>query len=164
MTNASETMSKDITNGGNNNIMANTRVVKCAWCNKPFEKTIKRINQTEKLDKQHACSRSCTSKLTNELRKCEPTTANATHTRRDKEKFPEKTHSRYLVRHAIKTGKLIPLEECEFCGSEGNIEAHHPDHDRPFLLLYLCKDCHSNADQSIDKWENLATDYSGCII
>lgn len=134
--------------------------LKCAECGKSFEKAQKRINQTEKLGQKHTCSRKCASALTNEERKCEPTTINAINTRRDKEKFPEKDHARYLVRQAIKTGKLIPLEECEFCGLGNNIEGHHPDHSRPFFLLYLCKDCHRRADADPDKWENLATDYS----
>lgn len=139
-------------------------IVICAHCGTPFEKEKKRINQTKKLGKQHACSRKCASALTNEDRRCEPTTVNAANTRKDKEKFPEKDHARSLVRRAIKTGKLIPLEECELCGSDDKIEGHHPDHSRPFLLLYLCKDCHHRADADPDKWESLATDYSGCII
>jgi hypothetical protein len=144
----------------NRNKLKNSKIIQCAWCGKKFEKEIKRIHQTEKLGKQHACSRKCASAITNESRRCEPTTINAAQTRRDKEKYPEKVYARYLVRQAIKTGKLIPLTECEICGSENHIEAHHPDHSRPFLLLYLCKDCHHRADNSIDKWENLATDYS----
>jgi len=139
-------------------------IVHCSWCGEPFAKLNKRITQTEKFGKHHACSRKCSSAMVNNDRRCEPTTINAIHTRRDKEKYPEKTHARYLVRQAVKSGKLIPLTECEFCGSENHVEAHHPDHSRPFFLLYLCKDCHSDADDSIDKWENLATDYSGCII
>jgi len=139
---------------------SNTKLlVKCAWCGKNFLKEHKRINQTIKHQKKHTCSRRCASKLANEARRCEPTTVNAANTRRDKEKYPEKAHARYLVRQAVKTGKLIPLDECEMCGSENHVEAHHPDHSRPFLLLYLCKDCHRRADDSIDKWENLATDY-----
>lgn len=140
-----------------------TKSIICSWCNKSFEKAQKRINQTEKLGKQHTCSRRCASAITNEKRRCEPSTTNATNTRKDKEKFPEKNHARSLVRQAIKTCKLIPLEECEICGSEDHIEGHHPDHSRPFLLLYLCKDCHYRADADIDKWENLATDYSECV-
>lgn len=140
-----------------------TQNVKCAWCGKLFLKDQKRINQTEKLDKEHACTRKCASALTNEERRCEPSTANAANTRKDKDKFPEKNHARSIVRQAIKTGKLIPLEECEMCGSENHIEGHHPDHLRPLLLLYLCKDCHHRADTDPDKWENLATDYSECV-
>lgn len=144
--------------------MAKNKMIQCAWCGKLFEKALKRINQTEKLGKQHTCTRSCASKLTNEDRRCEPTTINAANSRRDKEKFPEKDHARYLIRQAIKSGKLIPPEECEVCYTQDKIEAHHPDHSRPFFVLYLCKNCHSDADNSIDKWENLATDYSRCII
>jgi len=143
--------------------MAKTDTVQCAWCKKSFVKSTKRINQTEKLGQQHTCSRLCASKLTNEKRRCEPTTDRAANTRRDKEKFPEKTHARYLVRQATKANRLIPLEECEVCYSSSNVEAHHPDYSRPFLLLYLCKNCHNRADNSCDKWENLATDYAGCI-
>ncbi len=144
--------------------MSDTRSIICSQCGGTFEKEQKRITQTEKLGQQHTCSRKCASNLVNEKRKCEPTTANAENTRRDKCKFPEKNHARNLVRRAIKSGKLIPLEECEFCSSEIKVEGHHPDHSRPFLLLYLCKDCHRRADDDPDKWTDLATDYSGCII
>lgn len=138
-------------------------IVICAWCGNQFEKADKRITRTHKLGKKHACSRKCASDLINEQRRCEPSTINAANTRKDKEKFPEKDRARSLVRQAIKTGKLIPLEECEFCGSDNRIEGHHPDHSRPLLLLYLCKDCHHHADADSDKWENLATDYSKCV-
>lgn len=138
--------------------------VTCAYCDKSFEKAQKRINQTEKLRQKHTCSRKCASDLTNEKHRCEPTTTNAANTRKDKEKFPEKDRARSLVRQAIKSGKLLPLEECEMCESHNKIEGHHPDHSLPFLLLYLCKDCHHRADSDYDRWKNLATDYSGCII
>jgi len=134
--------------------------LECEWCGKTFKKDCKRITQTEKLGKKHCCSRKCASALANEPRRCEPTTANAVNTRKDKEKFPEKNHARYLVRQAIKSGQLIPLGECEICYKQDGIEAHHVDHSKPFLLLYLCKDCHHTADMSVDKWEDLATDYS----
>lgn len=134
--------------------------VKCAWCGNTFEKATKRINQTEKLRKKHTCSRKCSSALANESRKCEPITTNAISTRKDKEKYPEKAHARSLVRQAVKSGKIVPPEECELCESIDKIEGHHPDHSKPFLLLYLCKDCHYRADADPDKWESLATDYS----
>lgn len=140
-----------------------THSVICAWCGKSFDKELKRINQTEKLGQKHTCTRKCASDLTNEERRCEPTTHNAANTRRDKEKFPEKNHARYLVRQAVKSGKLKPLTECEVCCSEHKVAGHHPDHSRPLFLLYLCKECHNQADNSLNKWEDLATDY-GCII
>lgn len=134
-------------------------LVKCAWCGDVFEKAQKRINQTIKHQKRHTCSRKCASDLTNEDRRCEPTTKNATNTRRDKAKFPEKNYARYLVRQAVKSGKLKPPDECEVCYSEHQVAGHHPDHSRPFFLLYLCKECHNKADDSLDKWEELGTEY-----
>lgn len=134
----------------------------CESCGDQFDKPKKRITQTEKLGQQHTCSRKCGSAIANEKRRCEPTTANAINTRRDKEKFPAKDHARSLVRRAVKTGKLVPPDECEIC-YESPVEGHHPDHSKPFLLLYLCKDCHHRADRAVDKWENLSTDYSRCI-
>jgi len=143
--------------------MAKYKKVICAWCKKEFDKETKRINQTNKLHKRHTCSRACASRLINEQRRCEPSTDKAISTRKDKEKFPEKDHARSLVRHAIKSGKLTPIDECELCGEMENIEGHHPDHSRPFLLVYLCKECHIQADSSPDKFENLATDYSSGV-
>jgi len=136
------------------------KTIKCAWCDKIFEKSTKKFNQTEKLGQRHACSRTCASKLTNEERRCIPSTKNAEKTRRDKEKFPEKDKARSIVRKAIKNGTLIPLTECEICGDFEDIEAHHPDHNRPLLLLYVCKKCHTYADSQPDKLENLSIDYS----
>jgi len=138
--------------------------IQCEWCKKWFDKPQKRINQTNKKGERHCCTRKCSAALTNEERKCEPTTPNATNTRKDKEKFPEKDRARYLVRQAVKSGKLIPSTGCEICYAEGKIEAHHPNHSRPYLLIYLCKNCHHTADADPDKWEDMATDYSGCII
>ena len=111
------------------------KIVKCAWCGKFFEKAQKRINQTQKKEQQHACSRKCSSALTNESRRCEPTTNNSRYAREDKEKFPEKNYARYLVRQATKSNKLIPKKECEVCGLVNRIEAHHPDYSRPYFLL-----------------------------
>jgi len=137
--------------------------IKCFWCKKEFEKKISRIKQTEKLKQKHTCSPRCSSAIANAARESVPTTKNAEHTRRDKEKFPERDKARQIVRKAVKSGKLIPLKECEFCGSDNNIQAHHPDHFSPLLLVYLCKKCHAEADCSADKWIDLATDYSKCI-
>lgn len=134
--------------------------VKCEFCGKLFEKAMKRITQANKLGQKHACSRKCASAMTNNYRTSESVTPNAEYTRRDKEKFPEKNDARLLVNDAVRAGKITPLQECELCGAEGKIEAHHPDHSKPFLLLYLCKSCHYKADSSLDKWETLATDYS----
>jgi len=136
------------------------KTVQCAWCKKYFQKELSRIKQTERLGQLHTCCRSCASKLTNENRKHPPTTKRALYSRNEKEKYPEKINARYLVRQATKSGRLIPHTECELCGSTNNVQPHHPDYNQPFLLIYLCKQCHAQADMAIDKWINLATNYN----
>jgi hypothetical protein len=49
---------------------------------------------------------------------------------------------RRITRQAIESG-ILNLEPCVICGTEKNIEAHHPDYDNPFLVYWLCKSEHS---------------------
>lgn len=42
-----------------------------------------------------------------------------------------------------KRGKLIAPVACELCGAEGRLEMHHPDYDRPLLVLFLHRECHA---------------------
>jgi hypothetical protein len=139
-------------------VESKTKQVNCAVCNKKFEKSISRIKQTEKLNKQHACSRTCACRLTNDDRMAPPTSANAAHTRKDKGKYPEKTKARQLVRQALKTGKLSQPTCCEYCYDKCVTEAHHPDHYYPFSLVWLCKSCHAKFDKY--KWFGYENDYS----
>lgn len=135
--------------------------IKCAVCGKEFDKPGYRIRATEIAGKVHTCSRKCASSISNEARRCAPTSKNAEKTRRDKEKNPDRNHAREIVREAIKSGKLVPKEECELCGNFGvALEGHHPDHSRPLLLVYLCRKCHKWADSQPDRAIDLATDYS----
>lgn len=136
-------------------------IVKCSVCGKEFDKPNNRIRATEAAGKVHTCSRKCASSISNNARRCEPTSKNAAKTRRDKEKNPDRNHAREIVREAIKAGKIIPKEECEFCGDVGvSLEAHHPDHSYPLLLIYLCRKCHKFFDAQEDRGIGLATDYS----
>lgn len=36
---------------------------------------------------------------------------------------------------------VITKLPCQFCGSH-NSERHHPDHSKPFIVIYLCTDHH----------------------
>lgn len=37
----------------------------------------------------------------------------------------------------------IDFGPCSRCGSNKNIEKHHPDHSQPFLFVVLCSQCHA---------------------
>jgi len=130
----------------------------CSYCKDKFLKSIKKIKETEKLGKQHACSRRCAAKISNASRHSVPKTRNAEHTRRDRERYPERDLARRLIRQAIKTGKIETPLLCESCFDECKLEAHHEDHYQPYLITWLCKDCHAFHDKH--KIMGLGTDYS----
>ncbi len=44
---------------------------------------------------------------------------------------------------AIRRGLLIRPEQCEECGVEAKVDAHHPDHRDPLRVQFLCRRCHA---------------------
>lgn len=45
--------------------------------------------------------------------------------------------------NAIRAGKTIKRNCCEFCYSTENIHGHHEDYSKPLDVIWICKDCHS---------------------
>jgi ribosome-binding protein aMBF1 (putative translation factor) len=62
--------------------------------------------------------------------------------------LPEKVRARQLVQRAVKTGRLVRPDACERCGTEGWVEAHHPDYTKPLDVEWLCGDCHRSEHQA----------------
>lgn len=135
-----------------------TKEVVCEFCQTKFKKSIAKIKETEKYNKQHACGRSCAAKLSNISRHSVPKTRNAEHTRKDKERYPERNLARKLVQKAVKAGYIITPEHCEECFGTPKLEAHHEDHFQPYVISWLCKDCHAMYDKH--KFMGMGTDYS----
>ena len=57
------------------------------------------------------------------------------------ERFPERVKARKQVHNAKKSGRLIP-GHCEICGTDDNIQAHHPDYLKPLEVMWLCPEHH----------------------
>lgn len=136
----------------------NTKEIKCSICGKIFSKDIKRINQTEKLGKAHVCSRKCASKISNSKRSGIINTKASQNTRSDRNKRPEEYKARQLVRQAIKKGSIERPTYCEVCSTQCRPEAHHEDHSQPYLILWVCQECHKFHDKH--KLKGFGTDYS----
>jgi hypothetical protein len=55
--------------------------------------------------------------------------------------------SRHAACLAERLGILARPARCEWCGCPWKrLERHHPDHDEPLAVLYLCRTCHQLAD------------------
>lgn len=39
-------------------------------------------------------------------------------------------------------GVLVPPDHCERCPAPGPLEKHHPDHNDPLAVEWLCRACH----------------------
>lgn len=47
-----------------------------------------------------------------------------------------------IVQQALRRGELVKPSACSWCGVEGNVQAHHPDYDRPLMVVWICAPCH----------------------
>ena len=54
-----------------------------------------------------------------------------------------KRKARLATMYAERKGILVRPNNCEVCGSNYRIEAHHDDYTNPLVVRYLCKKCHA---------------------
>jgi hypothetical protein len=60
------------------------------------------------------------------------------------------------VQYAIKKGWLTRPSTCEWCGTEGKIEAAHRDYSKPLDVTWLCRSCHTKWDHYDPKTKGVA--------
>ena len=71
--------------------------------------------------------------------------------RRDRLKVAARSKVGYLVR----SGRLERPDHCPACGrvpdpdrrGRSRVEAHHPDHAQAFVIRWVCRECHLDADR-----------------
>lgn len=69
---------------------------------------------------------------------------NYRYTKRHREKFPLQEPARKVVYRALKAEKLVKPKYCQHPRCfETEIFAHHPDYEKPLLVLWLCRKHHS---------------------
>ncbi|OTZ47830.1 hypothetical protein [Bacillus thuringiensis] len=55
-----------------------------------------------------------------------------------------KEKARAAVNHAVRDGKLIKPDCCDLCKTEGPVEGHHEDYEKPLEVIWVCKQCHED--------------------
>jgi len=66
----------------------------------------------------------------------------------------DKRKAEWAVSNAIRDGKIVKSQECSQCGATGDIEAHHPDYNKPLDVVWLCTACHGETRHKGDTYFN----------
>ena len=69
---------------------------------------------------------------------------------------PVKVKAKEIIRFAIDNGLIARPDKCDMCHRECTPEGHHPNYNKPYLVYWLCKDCHAfvhsrTEDEIIDR-------------
>jgi len=65
--------------------------------------------------------------------------------RKERMTNPEKSNARQNAERALADGRL-KKEPCHFCGTNQDIEMHHPDYSQALRVYWLCRPCHRKLD------------------
>jgi uncharacterized protein (DUF983 family) len=57
-------------------------------------------------------------------------------------RYPERIKCRKFTQSLKDRGILIPSPNCEECGNDVKLHAHHEDYTNPFEVKWLCRPCH----------------------
>jgi len=60
--------------------------------------------------------------------------------RRDRPEARIKNLARWYAKRMVAKG-VIEKQACALCGAP-EAQKHHPDYDKPLLIVWLCRDCH----------------------
>jgi len=62
--------------------------------------------------------------------------------RRYRKRHPLKDSARKTLCLAVRRGKIARPDCCSRCAKPCRPQGHHPSHDRPLDVVWLCRDCH----------------------
>lgn len=75
--------------------------------------------------------------------------ANNNHYRtKHREKYPNRELGRSALSQAV-SRKIIKKGPCAICGKKTHIEGHHPDYDKPYEIIWICRPHHRMIDNGI---------------
>lgn len=60
----------------------------------------------------------------------------------------EKRAAAVAVNNALRDGRLVRPDTCDFCHEACEVEGHHWDYGQPLVVSWLCRRCHRIADHA----------------
>ncbi len=111
----------------------------CAMCKAEKPSTAFNVARSRKDGLQSTC-RACERmyQLTEAGKK-----ASRKNKKNQREKFPEKEKAHQAVKYAIRSGRLLRPDTCEFCEEKRPVHGHHSDYDKILEIDWVCRDCHT---------------------
>jgi ribosomal protein S27AE len=68
--------------------------------------------------------------------------------------------ARWKLRAAVRFGKIVKPKSCSQCGKETSVVGHHDDYEKPLIVRWLCRKCHTELHMELfvktggmDKWK-----------
>jgi len=82
------------------------------------------------------------------------------------QEHPDRLRASWLLRYAVKIGKVIKPLLCEGCGRKTKLSGHHEDYSDPLKVTWICSSCHKKIHLGIiglDKrdFKEYASKYKG---
>lgn len=72
----------------------------------------------------------------------------------------KKRQATKMVNSRVAAGTMHKPDSCERCGTEGPVQAHHDDYDKPLDVIWLCTSCHGaehrKPDEELVGWKDAA--------
>jgi uncharacterized protein (DUF983 family) len=62
--------------------------------------------------------------------------------RRHRRKYPEREKARAAISRRMFRGTIVRPTNCQRCGEQRKVQAHHADYSKPLDVLWLCSVCH----------------------
>jgi hypothetical protein len=59
-----------------------------------------------------------------------------------KRAYPEKNRARETLQRAVRRGLIARPTNCDMCGRQRKLDAHHEDYSQPLKVEWLCHQCH----------------------
>lgn len=66
-----------------------------------------------------------------------------------KQRHHLKVMARNKVKAALKAGRLVKPEQCSACNRKRRLDGHHLDYSKPYVVLWLCYECHAELHRNI---------------
>lgn len=69
--------------------------------------------------------------------------------RAHRKRYPRRARCRWAFNKAVQRGYIIRPAICSSCNKiKGIIQGHHPDYNKPFEVIWLCRECHRKCKES----------------